>query len=237
MTVRHHVVGQLFDIGVDILVTSLHSVTKVILAQIGDSTNAVPDADAAEWWQHTGFVSRPAVPTAGSASCQGIVLKNGDRDAIIATRDTRGTKIYGELKDGATCIYASTGQARTFYNPDGAIVDYTTQDNTATGTSLSQYLGPDGYVLSTPWGGITINSSGVTITAGQAALILASTGDAKIVGQTASVHGGIAALLGEVLTTVGPVTPAQAATNRALYGPQSIAPEPGIASKTVIIAS
>ncbi len=161
---RRSVFGQLFDFGVDVLVTTLGKATGVVTAQLGDSTTGVPDSDNAEWWQHAGFASRPALPTQNGASCQGIVLKNGDRDIVVATRDTRGTAIYGNLADGETCVYASGSQAREVFKKDGSARQMTTDDNTATGNAVlagisSYYQGLSGPALGgewryyAPWGG------------------------------------------------------------------------------------
>ena len=210
------VFSYLLDIGQDVLFAGLDKMTNTILCQLGDATQQTPDSDAAELWQTPGVWSLPAAPTQGSPSCQAICIKHSDRDIIIATRDLRSSAIYGNLKAGETCVGASTGQARTLYKANGSINHVTTSDNTSGGMTISEHLGPDGYVLSTPWGGITINSQGITITSGQAAVILTAGGDAKLLGTTATVHGSVAAIVGDVLTTVGP-KPAAPATP-CLYG-------------------
>ena len=199
----HTSVAQLFEVGKDILATYLDKATNVILAQIGDSTQSVPDSDAAEWWQHTGFASRPAKPTPGNASCQGIHYKRGDRDCIIASRDTRSSQIYGNLKDGETCVYASTGAARLLFKSNGAIVAYTTNDNTEGGTGVQVYIGPDKIQLMNAYGAITIDSTGISLTSGQAGLTLGQDGAAHLLGQTAAVSGSAVSVSGQVATSIG----------------------------------
>lgn len=130
------VFAYLFDVGKDILATTQDLSTGVLSAQTGDSTTQTPDADHAEWWQHAGFASRPATPSQGNASCQGLVLKRSDQDIIFATRDTRGTAILGNLSDGETCVYASASQARTVWKADGSVSHITTDDNTVKGNSV-----------------------------------------------------------------------------------------------------
>ncbi len=196
--------SYLFDVGKDVLNTVLNPTTKVIQAQIGDSTSGSVTSNNAEWWQHTGFASRPTTPTKGNSSCQVIALKRSDHDIIIATRDTRGTSIYGNLKDGETCIYASQGQARTLYKANGAIIHYTTSDNTAGGTSVSAYIGPDAIRLTNQFGGLSIDSSGITLSTGQAAVTLSVAGIAKLLGTQVAVQGSVAAISGSVSTCVGP---------------------------------
>jgi hypothetical protein len=230
------VFARLFDFGVDVLGTFIDAATNVVTAQTGDSTSEAADAKVDEWWQHVGFTSRSAPPTQGGTSCQALKIKRGDHDFIFATRDTRGTKIYGNLKDGEVCVYAPVGAARTLWKASGHVVHYTTTSNDDSGTALSIDLGPAGLVISTPWGGLTIDQNGVTLTAGQAALTLTSTGDAKLVGQTALVSGSIAAIAGQVMTTVGNVTAMQSATNGAAYGPPGT-PMATVNSATVYIGS
>ena len=227
----HGTFSYLFDVGKDVLFAAIDAATKTILCQLGDSTKQVPDSDQAEIWGPPGLWSLPAPPTQGGSSCQALTIKHSDRDIIFATRDLRRSSIYGNLKSGETCVGANIGQARTIYKADGTITDVTTSDNTPGGTTISQTVGPEGYTLSTPWGGITINSQGITITAGQAALMLTASGDAKLIGQTATVHGSVAALVGDVITTVGP-KPAAPATP-CLYGPTALA---GLPSSNVFIS-
>lgn len=208
--------AHLLNIGFDVMAVVLDKVTHAIVAQIGDSTNAVVDSDRAEWWQHTGFASMPAAPTQGAASCQGIAIKHSDRDMVIASRDLRAASIYGNLKPGETCVYAATGAARTLYKANGSVVDYTTSDNTAGGTSISAALSPTGYSLVTPWGAITINSNGITLTAGQASLTLTPDGVATLAGTQVEVAGSVAAIQGTVGTFIGPKAVPTPATGAAM---------------------
>lgn len=136
------VFAYLFDVGKDILCTTLDLATGVLSAQTGDSTTQTPDVDRAEWWQHTGFSSRPTVPSPGNAACQSIVLKRSDRDIILATRDVRGTDILGNLADGETCVYASGAQGRSVYKADGSINHITTDSNKPDGNSVFIRVGP-----------------------------------------------------------------------------------------------
>ena len=227
----HTSVAQLFEVGKDILATYLDKATNVILAQIGDSTQSVPDSDAAEWWQHTGFASRPAKPTPGNASCQGIHYKRGDRDCIIATRDTRSAQIYGNLKDGETAVFASTGAARVLFKDNGAVVAYTTNDNTEDGTGISVYIGPDKIQIMNSYGSITIDSTGISLSSGTAALTLGQDGAAHLLGQTAAVTGSGVSISGSVATSIGGapnsktlIGTAATPVTGAAYGP----PGPGI---------
>jgi hypothetical protein len=233
---RRAVFAQLIGIGQDILTTLVDKVTGTISAQLGDATNGIPDIDAAEWVQHVGFWSRPADPTPnapvnGAVSAQCVTIKNGDRDVVVASRDLRSNSVYGNIKAGETCVGATAGQARVYCKANGAVVLYTTANNESSGTSVMAYVGPDQIQLANSFGAITIDSTGITITAGQAALVLTAAGDAKLMGQTATVNGSIAAISGTSLTTVGPM-PAVPATP-ALYGLSGIA---GLPSTNVFIS-
>lgn len=203
----HDTFAQMFDVGKDILNTYLDKATNVILAQIGDSTSSTPDADAAEWWQHTGFWSRPAKPTKGNASCQGLIIKRGDRDVIYATRDTRNSSIYGKLSDGETCVGASTGEARSFYKKDGSIFHITSVGNVPSGTTFPVHQGPDGsYTIQAPtWvfkgdaeGNLTLSNQACGMTFG-------ADGTVHIFGTIVKAQAsGVAMVSGDVATLLGP---------------------------------
>jgi hypothetical protein len=204
----HDHFGQLFDAGKDILNTYLDKMTNVILAQIGDSTQSVPDSDAAEWWQHTGFWSRPAKPTQGNASCQGIVIKRGDRDAIIATRDTRNSSIYGKLAAGETCVGASTGEARTFWKADGSIQHVTSVGNSPGGTTFIVSQGSDGsFTIQAPTALFKMGADGsVTLGNATGGLTIDVAGNVRIFGIAIHVQASaLAAISGDVCTQLGPL--------------------------------
>ncbi len=139
---RSETFAELFDVGKDILVTTLNSVTNMVTAQLGDSTSQHAETDNNEWWQHVGFVSRPAKPTQGGASCQGLCLKANDHDIIFATRDTRGSSIVGNLADGEACMYAPGAQGRVLLKINGSVILLTTDSNTATGNTMFAGLSP-----------------------------------------------------------------------------------------------
>lgn len=237
--VAHHAVAQLIEVGKDILQTYLDKATNVILAQTGDSTQSVPDSDASEWWQHTGFASRPAKPTQGNASCQSVTVRRGDRDCIIATRDTRSSTIYGKLAAGETCAFASSGQARTFWKKDGSIQHVTSLGNVEGGTTIIVSQGSDGsYTIQLPNALFQFGTDGA-ITLGNAAggLTIDAAGNVKLFGVAIHVQASaVAAISGDICTQIGPV-PAIAGlgTVGVAYGPTS----GGIAaggSKNVVVS-
>ena len=226
--------AEFFFLGKDILVTILDAATNVLLAQIGDSTTSTPDSDAAEMWGPIGHWARPAKPTSGNASCQAIGIKGGNRDALIAYRDTRNSSIYGKLADGETCVGASTGQARTFWKADGSIQNVTTQGNAAGGTTFIVSQGSDGsFTIQAPaWifkgdalGNITIGNAACGVT-------FDVTGKVHIFGTIVQAQAsGVAMVSGDVSTLIGPkpvpTTPV-AGPSSALVGLTGIAAVPSL---------
>lgn len=196
----------LFDVGKDILFAGLDKATATILCQLGNATDQVADSDSAELWQQPGFWSLPAAPTQGKPSCQAVVLKRSDRDIIIATRDLRSSSIYGNLKPGETCVGASTGQARTLYKANGAIIGYTTRDNTPSGQSVINYTGPDKIQFAIGTLSITMDpaTQKITISAGPTALVLdGAAGKATLSGTQAALAGSLVAVAGSIATCIG----------------------------------
>lgn len=220
---RSEIFGQLFAIGKDILSSTLSS-TGVLLAQIGDSISGVAESDNLEIWQHAGFASRPAVPTQGKSSCQAVILQQADHDLIIATRDTRGTTIYGQLKDGEACVYAPGAMGRVLFKKDGSVTRYTTDDNTDSGTSISDRLGPDGWTVTTPWGTVSLTAQGFTLSVeGGGAITITPEGVANFIATQVAMHGQLAAVSGKLMTVIGPnvvpSVPGAPGLNSAHYGP------------------
>jgi hypothetical protein len=166
------VVGYLFEFGVDVLASTLDPTTGTITLQLGDVAQGRADSNNAEMWQGaSGICSRPALPTQGKASCQVCVIKKSDRDMPFAYRDLRATAIYANLEPGATCLYATAGQAREVCKADGSARQMTTDDNTETGNAVfagisSVWQSPSGpqpggeWRYYAPWGGAWQDPSG-----------------------------------------------------------------------------
>lgn len=228
--------GHLFIVGADILATTLDDKTKVVRVQLGNSVDGTVVSSGAEQWQPAGLVSRPAKATQGAPSCQALALRTNDRDIIFATRDTRGTGIYGNLKDGETCVYAAAGQCRTLYKANGTVVDLTTSDNTPGGQTHSAALGPDGYHLVTKFGAISVDASGITLTSGSAALVLGADGKVKLLGSQVAVQGNVVGIAGQLATCIGKLaapTPGTPGPTSAVIGATGIA---GVGSTSVFIS-
>jgi len=93
--------------GHDVLGTSVNTTNGAISAQIGDSVAREVSCDNAEWIQHVGFASRPSSAEPGKSACQVLSIETTGRDICYASRDLRGTAIYGALGAGETCIFAN----------------------------------------------------------------------------------------------------------------------------------
>lgn len=224
--------ADVFQLGVDILRTSLSTATKKILAQTGSVVGKTTDADGVEWWQSVGFASRPPKPQAGKTAAQAIVIRQGGIDAAICSQDLRGLDLYAELADGETAVYAAgedgTGQARSLYKKDGSIHHYTRKGNTADGAGMTVQLdadagairmvNPDGFA-------IIIDSDGIKLTAGSASLTLSASGNVTLVGTGQTQVDGSGILLGAV---------GLPGLDNAITGPAGIAGKP---SPKVLIGS
>lgn len=133
--------------GLDILTTTVNSVTKKILAQLGDVHRESTDSDNAEVWQQVGFASRPAKPHPGKQAAQAVTIKAGDYDIVIATQDLRGLELYGQLDHGETCLYApgedGNAQGRVLLKKNGSINIFTKKGNAPNGAGMGIFVNPE----------------------------------------------------------------------------------------------
>jgi hypothetical protein len=118
-------VQQMIQVGLDVLGTTVDAAAKIIRANIGDVTHEDSEFDAAEWWQHVGFASRPRKPEPGKQSAQVVTVRRSDFDACISSRDVRDGAVFSDLNHGETAIYAmggdGAGTARVFLRADNTI--------------------------------------------------------------------------------------------------------------------
>ncbi|WP_437489479.1 hypothetical protein WME75_10790 [Sorangium sp. So ce1014] len=193
--------SDIFENGADVLGTTIDS-RGVILAQTGDAVNSEVLSDNAEWWQHVGFASRPAKAEPGKRACQGITLNQGCNDLCIASRDTRGTKIYGSLKEGEACVYAggpsNTGTGRILLKDDGTtstITALTQQGNEASGEPILLQLSSEGKVVITAGarGAVTIDANGIKL-ASAADVQVGASGNVAIIGAAMALNAGAISL-------------------------------------------
>lgn len=184
-------IGELFQVGIDVLRTKLSEASKKIIAQTGSVVGKTTDSDNVEWWQHVGFASRPSAVEAGKQAAQAVVMRQGGREVAIASQDLRGLSIYGALADGETCIYATgadgTAQARILLKANGSINLYTVQGNAAGGKSMGIFIHPDGSInLAAPSGNaILVGDDGsVKLFNGSGGIQVKADGNIKVAGST-----------------------------------------------------
>lgn len=152
--------------GFDVLRTTVSEATKKVLAQIGSVVGRTVDSENAEWVQHDGFISRPVRPQAGKQASQAVVIRQGDRDIVIASQDLRGIELAGQIGDGETALYAAgpdgTAQGRIILKGDGSINLLTKRGNTAGGAGVGVFVAADGSItaLGADGAGIQVGSDG-----------------------------------------------------------------------------
>lgn len=216
---------SIFSIGEDIISSEVGA-NNTIMFHLGDSSTGTAHSEA-ESWQHAGFASIPAKLTSGAdPSAQAITINTSGYDIVIATRDTRYQKIYGDLKPGEACFYSPGGQGRALMKIDGSIFLYTTKDNTPDGDGMGLSIVPSAdtvSLLNSKGYGFMANADGVYVIGPKGAMKITDDGAFLIsTGGKAQVDG-TSVVIGS--TTV-PVV------NAALTGPTGIA---GKASLKVLI--
>lgn len=225
-------VDGLFHFGIDVLKTTIDSVTKSVIAQLGDVVQEVTAGDRAEWWQHVGFLSRPSDPEKSKQAAQAIAIRRRDRDVAIASRDLRGQELAGTLGPGETTVYAAgadgTSQGRMIIKDDGSVNLYTRAGNTSSGQGMLIQLDAanDAIRLVNSQGyGIIIDTDGIRLTTGSsgAGVTIGSDGIFKAIATDAAQIDGTSVTLG---------SSGILGVNSALRGPSGMA---GVASAKVII--
>lgn len=220
--------SSLFAIGVDILNAVRDAVTNVTLFQTGDVVTGQVESDRVESWQHGGFCSMPSNPVDGKSACQGVVIKRGDLDVCVATRDARGLELAGNLGAGDTTVYAAgpdgTGQARIMLKGStGTVSLMTTDTNTKSGTACVFEISPTQLAFDAPWGSLVFNNTGLHIKTGGAF------GPRFDMGQT--VFPGVPASLTAALTSYVRFTASKFSAKAAI-----VLLGPGPAYNTVVMA-
>lgn len=179
--------------GEDILYTECDQTkNNSIMAQLGDATldqQNTTGEDLSEWWQHIGFASRPS-PVSGtgksSDAAQAITINRSDHDIVIASRDVRSQGIYGALKPGETCLYATgkdgKGQPRILLKQDGSINLFTRKSNVESGVGMGLFISASGdsiTAMNSTGAALQLTSAGSTLLSKDGAVAIAS-GSLKI---------------------------------------------------------
>lgn len=218
--------SAVWDQGVSILNTVRDAVTNTIVAILGDEDGDVTESNEALWVQHIGFASRPSKPVKGQGGPQATILRSGDRDVCIGSRDPRCHPLYASLNYGEFCVYApgenATGQARVFGKADGSVLLYTRVGNDPGGAGMTFQLDATNNVATMLNGlgfGVIADASGVTITTGAAGLKLGADGSISMVGTAQVQVDGTTVLLGSQAVPL---------VNAALHGPTGISGAPSL---------
>lgn len=228
--------GQLWDRGVAILNSVRNAKTNTLTVNLGDDEGGITESSGAEWWQHVGFASRPAKVSQDenerkkNGGPQAVLLRGSDRDAVIASRDTRTHSLYASLDYGEVCVYGAgedgKAQGRVFVKKDGSIHLYTRAGNASSGDGMTVSLDAKNNRVTAINGkgfGLIVDEDGVTLTAGEAALVLKSTGDIALSGTSTTLVDGLSVMLGSAATP----TPLSAA----IKGPTGVAGSPSLKVK------
>lgn len=168
MTDHNAIRSRLFSIGHDILNVAVDAATGVLVAQTGDSVNGTVSSSGAEVWQQPGFASLPCPAQPGASGAQCVKLRSGDRDVIIATRDTRAANAVGNLVPGEAIMYATgangSGSARVKCGADGAVSLGTTDTGQAGGNAVFLQVEPNALRFIAPWGALLFDATGFHVT-------------------------------------------------------------------------
>lgn len=234
---------ELFQVGVDILNTTLSTKTKKILAQTGTNVGAgLTQADGVEWWQPQGLASRPSKPDKGKEAAQALVIRNGTIDCAIACQDLRSLPIYGELDHGETCLFAGgldgRAQGRVLIKKDGSVNIFTKSGNTSAGDGMGIFVNPDGSIsvashkgnavlLQTDGAVKIFNASGGVLIQPDGSIKLASGAKVEISGASVTLGGATAlpvALGPPTLAAIGAIALALGGVYSAAAGKASGSP-------------
>jgi len=193
--------GSAWEIGFDVLSSAIDAITGFVQFTLGDAINSERYRDGAEDWSHVGFASRPPKPTPKTrgGAAQVVMLNDGGRDIVIASRDPMGLKMVSDLAEGETAVYASgadgSGQAMAVLRQDGSINLSTKRGNVSGGAEMLVKMDAQAGTISLTNDagyGITIDGTGVHIHAGGATLDLsAASGVAKLDGTVVSLGTGV----------------------------------------------
>jgi hypothetical protein len=113
-------------------------------------------------WSSFGFDSRAADPDINGA-CMASCTTDGDEVRVSGSRDLRMSGKLPDLQPGESRAYGYAGNF-TRWSANGEIASLTSDDGTPQGRSISERLSPeDGWVVSTPWGGISIGPYGINL--------------------------------------------------------------------------
>lgn len=245
------------EIGADIFGSTKNEVNNMVSVQLGDTINQRVIADNAEWWQQVGFCSMPAIGKAGESGCQALAIAGGSYYSVFATRDTRAGAIYGELKPGETCLYASgpdasnLGTGRVFLKDDGTISTISMvcqKDNESSGVPVIIQASSEGKIILNAGenGAISMDENGIKAISNKDVQI-GATENVAVIGQSIALNGAnvslganatdLVVLANNLMTYIGYLETTLIAFKTALAsGSFIVTPNPALAALTASLA-
>lgn len=197
------------DIGHDVLATRLNAKNGAIAAQLGDCVSQESVSDDAEWFQHVGFASRPSRAEPGKSACQVLSTERTDRDVVYASRDLRGTTLYGALGEGETCLYANgpngSGTSVLGLRDDGSTATIsiaTKQGNASGGSAIKIEVSSTGNIVITAGSSTITVDQGGTVNIDAVNITLGGTGGTNIVKDAAALQAWVA-IIGAGVAALG----------------------------------
>ena len=205
--------GDIYDLGDGSDGDSQVTLLRVTLFRGKDPTEPLDDSRAQGMKILTQLPSVDfGIPTRNTPVFLGIPGNDYPGAAVVLqVSDRRASQIFGQQKPGERCISGVGTKARVILKNNDSASLYTVDAN---GKAVSAYVGPDKIQLSNAFGAITLDQNGITLSAGQAAIILGVDGSTKVQGQTVSASASAVAISGKVVTSIG-----AAPNSKTLIGP------------------
>lgn len=164
--------SAIFNIGSDVISTAVEGKNGAITYRLGwlgspDNPDGDPDtAIDAIYWGTPGVASRPAKAdpdgdAAPGRSAQTLSINMAGENHVIAVRDLRTNRIFGQLKEGETCLYGAS-EGRVLIKKNGSVNIYTTKNGEVGGTGMGIFVNPDGSITiaSHNGGGVQVDAEG-----------------------------------------------------------------------------
>lgn len=145
--------SSIFNIGSDIISTAVEGKNSAItyrLGWLGNPENPDGDPDSAitaQHWGQLGVAARPAKAdpdgdAAPGRSAQTLSINMAGENHVIAVRDLRTNRIFGQLMEGETALYGAS-EGRVLIKADGSVNIYTTEGNEQGATGMGIFVNPD----------------------------------------------------------------------------------------------
>jgi hypothetical protein len=152
------------SIGLQVLNTFSGDTNNSTQVQLGDVLSDDAESQAAQWFQHVGFASKPSAPIPGTSATETVAVRDTQRDAVVASRDIVSQENASNLSDGETMLYGAgsdgTAQGRVIIKQDGSVSLYTTDTNDKSGNGVYLSITPTALEFIAPWGKLIFDATG-----------------------------------------------------------------------------